>query len=290
MNTRPRARQFCPSVEDVCAGWLVTRSHCYSRGLLAALTQSRGILGPALAAALGVSAAVVGVWLTSVPRKTRLVVPFSAGVLLGVALFGVLPELALQAGWALSLLLFAAGYGLLIAIDRFAYPVCPSCAQDHDHTSCVTELHGFAAPLIAAAALHSFLDGWSIAMAQWAAPLGLRVAVPLAVALHKIPEGIALGCILRASVSSRPMALAWCILAEGSTLLGGLAGVLMAPRLGTSWILYPLGLTAGWVFYLGFHAVHEEWKRRGPAPAFVSALTGVAGAAVIQRGAEALFR
>jgi zinc transporter ZupT len=243
---------------------------------------------------VGVSAALVGVWLTGVQREAagalRLVVPFSAGVLLGVALFGVLPELALQAGWTTSLLLFGAGYGLLIAIDRFAYPVCPTCAHDHDHGSCSTELHGFAAPLIAAAALHSFLDGWSIATAQWAAPLGLRVAVPLAVALHKIPEGIALGGILRASVSSRPMALAWCILAEGSTLLGGVAGIVMAPRLGTAWILYPLGLTAGWVFYLGFHAVHEEWKRCGPAPAFVSALTGVAGAAVIQRGAEALFR
>ena len=162
-----------------------------------------------------------------------------------MALFGVLPELAQQAGWAPSLLLFGAGYGLLIAIDRFGYPVCPTCAHDHDHGSCSTELHGFAAPLIAAAAVHSFLDGWSIATAQWAAPLGLRVAVPLAVALHKIPEGIALGGILRASVSSRRMALAWCILAEGSTLLGGVAGVVMAPRLGTGWILYPLGLTAG---------------------------------------------
>ena len=254
------------------------------------MLQSQGILGPALATAVGVSAALVGVWLTGVERRTRLVVPFSAGVLLGVAMFGVLPELALEAGWPISLLLFGGGYGLLIAINRFAYPVCPTCAHDHDHSSCATELHGFAAPLIAAAVLHSFLDGWSIATAQWAAPLGLRVAVPLAVALHKIPEGIALGGILRAAVSSRPKALAWCILAEGSTLLGGLAGVLMAPRLGTGWILYPLGLTAGWVFYLGFHAVHEEWKRRGPAPAFVSALTGVAGAAILQRGAEALFR
>ena len=45
-----------------------------------------------------------------------------------------------------------------------------------------------------------------------------------------------------------------------------------------------------WKPQTGFHAVHEEWKRRGAAPAFVSALTGVAGAAAIQRGAEALFR
>jgi hypothetical protein len=61
-----------------------------------------------------------------------------------VALFGLLPELAEQAGWMLSAALFAAGYGLLIAVNRFAYPVCPTCAHDHDHTSCASELHGFA--------------------------------------------------------------------------------------------------------------------------------------------------
>lgn len=217
-------------------------------------------------------------------------IPFSAGVLLGVAAFGLLPELAAEAGWGPSLILTFAGYGALVAIDRYLYPICPTCAHDHDHKGCASELHGLAVPLIAAAAVHSFLDGWSIATAEFAAPLGLRVAVPLAVALHKIPEGIALGGILRAAMSSRPAAFVWCALAEGATLVGGAAGLLMAPHLGTTWILYPLGLTAGWIIYLGYHAVHSEWKLRGPAPAFVPALTGIAGAAMIQRGAEALFR
>lgn len=234
--------------------------------------------------------AALGLWLTGVQRRARIVIPFSAGVLLGVAAFGLLPELALQFGWARSLVLALLGYGALIAIDRYVYPVCPTCAHDHDHHGCSSELHGLAVPLIGAAAVHSFLDGWSIATAQWAAPLGLRLAVPLAVALHKIPEGIALGGILRAAMSSRIAALGACIFTEGITLLGGAAGVLMAPHLGTAWILYPLGITAGWIVYLGFHAVHSEWKLRGPAPAFVPALTGIAGAAMIQRGAEAFFR
>jgi zinc transporter ZupT len=143
--------------------------------------------------------------------------------------------------------------------------------------------------LVGAAALHSFLDGWSVVYAQQA-PLGLRVAVPLAIALHKLPEGVALGGVLRAAVKSRGRAMGWCTVAEGSTLAGGVAGLWLAPHLGAGWTLYPLGLTAGWLFYLGYHAVHEEWKRRGAGAAFVSALAGVAGAAAIQRGAEALFR
>jgi len=245
---------------------------------------------PLLATAAGLCGAALGLWLTAARRRSRVLVPFSAGVLLGVALFGLLPELVLEIGGAPSLALFASGYGLLILVNRYAYPVCPTCSHDHDHSACSTELHGFAVPLISAAAVHSFLDGWSVATAQLAVPLGLRIAVPLAVALHKIPEGIALGGILRASVRSRTAAAAWCVLAEGATAVGGAAGLVMAPHLGSRWITYPLGIAAGWLFYLGFHAVHEEWKRRGAAPAFVSAATGVAGAALVQRGIEALLR
>jgi zinc transporter ZupT len=233
---------------------------------------------------------MLGLWLTGLRRRLRAVLPLSAGVLLGVALFGLLPEMVLETGWVAGLLLFAGGYGLLFVLNHYAWPVCPGCSHNHDHSHCAAELHGFAAPLIVAAALHSFLDGWSIATSQLAAPLGLRVAVPVAVALHKLPEGIAFGGILRASVKSRGAAVAWCALAEGTTLLGGLAGLIMAPHLGTQWITYPLGLTAGWLTYLGYHAVHEEWKSRGPAPAFASALTGMVGAAALQRGAEALLR
>jgi zinc transporter ZupT len=180
-------------------------------------------------------------------------------------------------------------------VDRLIYPVCPTCSHHHhDNEPSPIELHGFALPLVLAAALHSFLDGWSVGLVQsgpqHAAALSLRLAVPLAVTLHKIPEGIALGGILLAASGTRGHALAACFVAEGCTILGGTLGLLMTPALGTSWILYPLGLTAGWIFYLGFHAVHEEWKHGGAVPAFFPALTGLAGAAVIQRGAETLFR
>jgi len=228
--------------------------------------------------------------MTGVRGRARVVIPFSAGVLLGVVLLGLAPELAGELGWPRTLLLFAAGYALLLLVNRFAYPVCPTCVHDHDHRACGTELHGFAAPLIAAAALHSFLDGWSVATVQYVAPVGLRVAVPLAVALHKVPEGLALGGILRASLSSRRAALGWCLAAEGATLAGGVAGLRLTPEWGAGWITYPLGITAGWLSYLGWHAVHEEWKSRGARLAVPTALMGMAGAAALQHFAAVLFR
>src|SRR6185436_8106897 len=236
---------------------------------------------PFLATAIGLGGAALGLRLSEIGRRTRIVVPFSAGVLMGVALFGLLPELGTEIGWPRSLLLFLTGYGVLLLINRYVYRVCPTCSHDHDHARCATELHGFAGPLIAAAAVHSFLDGWSIATAQTAVPLGIRVAVPLAIALHKAPEGIALGGVLRASLHSRAGAFGWCALAEGTTLLGGALGLLMAPHLGSQWIMYPLGLAGGWLAYLGYHAVHKEWRRKGSGPAFASVLAGMAGAALV---------
>ncbi len=254
------------------------------------LFVSSGLAPAALATAVGLLGAALGVWLTGAHRRSRILVPFSAGVLLGVALFGLTPELALETGWTVTLVLIAVGYLSLHAINRYVYPVCPTCSHDHDHGHCATELHGFAWPLIAAAALHSFLDGWSVASAQSDASLGLRVAVPIAIGMHKLPEGIALGGILRVSLKGRAQSLGWCAIAEGATLFGGAAALWLAPLLGNQWVAYPVGITAGWLIFLGRHAIHEEWKRRGAAAAFGAAAAGVAGAAVILRGAEALFR
>jgi len=254
------------------------------------LLPSDSAAGALLATAAAFLGAWVGVHVRSTGRGTRVVVPFAGGLLLGICVFGLLPEAIAGIGWVGSLLLFPAGYLAVRFINRHLFPVCPSCTHDHDHAVCSAALHGFAAPLVTAAAVHSILDGWSIVTAGWITSPGLRLALPLAVVLHKIPEGIALGAILRAASSSRAAALAWCGLAEGVTLLGGAAGLKLAPLLGEAWLGYPLAVAGGFFFYLGFHAVHSEWKRRGALPAFMPALTGAAGAAVLQRGVEAFLR
>jgi zinc transporter ZupT len=262
----------------------VRRALRYSKYLFSSL------LSPIAATALALCSALLSLWLAAARERARIIIPFSAGVLLGVALFGLFPEMVSEIGWPASLLSFAAGYLLVFAVNRYGYPVCPSCSPGHDHSGCTTVLHGFAAPLVAATAVHSFLDGWSIVTAQAAAGAGLRLTVPMAVWLHKIPEGIALGAILWASTGSRPAAFGWCVLAESATILGGAVGFALVPQLGAVWVTYPLAVAGGVFFYLGFHAIHEEWKRRGAAPAFMPALTGAAGAAALQQGVRVLFQ
>ena len=68
-----------------------------------------GITAPALATFVGLVGAVLGIWMTGLRERARAVVPFSAGILLGVALFGLVPELASEIGWRVTVLLFSVG-------------------------------------------------------------------------------------------------------------------------------------------------------------------------------------
>jgi zinc and cadmium transporter len=249
-------------------------------------SSAAGPLLALLATLIGVAGALLGVSsLIGAPRK---IVPFSGGLLMGIAMFGVLPELAQEHGWTIGAASLLAGVTLLWSVGRYIYPVCPSCSHTHDHEHCATMLHGFALPLVTAASIHSLLDGLGIAASQQDPSRGLATTVVAGVMLHKVPEGIALGIMLRAAVRSRMTALAWCVGVEGATFAGALLESAMTGRLGLSWVGFALGLAGGSFLYLGFHAVHGEWRRRGEPP-LLPALGGAAGAAALLGSARVLF-
>ena len=228
---------------------------------------------------IAVLCAFAGVWLTSFSSLSRQLVPFGGGALLGVGLFWVLPEMASTLSWTGALLWLASGCLLLGLVDRYVYPVCPACSPAHDHHHCSTTLHGFATPLLIASAVHASLDGWNVAASQSEPSLGLGFLA--AIAVHKIPEGLALGVIARAALRSRGSAMLWCGLAQGATLAGAMAEGVLAPYLSQQVLHGLLALAGGSFLYLGWHAVHGEFRRRGASPALIPALTGVAGSSVL---------
>ena len=226
-----------------------------------------------------VVSAAAAIYFVSSPAVSRRIIPFSGGVLMGIALAWVLPEIGEHLGWTRGAAALAAGVLALLLIDRYVHPLCPACSHTHDHDACHERLHGFAAPLVLAFSVHSFLDGLAVPVSLESASLG--PAFVGGIALHKIPEGLALGAILRAALPSRGRALAWAAAAQGATIAGGLAEAALQPLMSPGWTMFLLSLAGGSFLYLGFHAVHGEWRRRG-VPAFVPALTGIAGAAAIQ--------
>jgi len=89
---------------------------------------------------------------------------------------------------------------------------------------------------------------------------------------------------------TRAAAFGGALLTESATLLGAACGLVMAPKLGERWLHYPLAIAGGCFFYLGFHAIHAEWRRRKTWTAVVPGVTGAASAALLQHGVQIWLR
>ncbi len=212
---------------------------------------------------LACAGAAVGTRLEEAPRLSSPLLRASGILLILISAVWVLPEVAVAHGWILSVACAAGGLALLWVVDRFLYPVCPACSHSHDHAGCATPLHGFAVPLLAATSIHSFFDGWALASSQGANE-AVRAAFLLGIALHKVPEGLALGAILRASLESHSRSLLAAIAAEGMTLAGGALAIGLEMH-SAHWTGALLAVAAGMFIYLGWHSIEGGRAVRAPA-------------------------
>lgn len=206
------------------------------------------LAAPVLAALLAVLSGAAGIALSR-GQRARALAPISGILLVAVAVFGLLPELMQAIGWWQTLLFAGTGYGLLAALDHGGYAVCPSCS------------HGgkFAGSLVVATAFHAFVDGWGIAATEDQAAVGMVIAV--AILVHKIPEGLALGSMLRASTTQTDKAVGLLFAAELPTVAGGMLGLRAQPGV---WLNYPLAIAGGTFVFLGTHAL-LGWRRSARA-------------------------
>jgi zinc transporter ZupT len=214
---------------------------------------------------LGLTGALLGMWLERIPRVSRIMLLLSGGLLVTISLILVAPELSEQYGWTGGLLWMALGFAVLWLVNRYVYPLCPSCAHNHNHAACPAPLHGFAAPLVLASGLHSFMDGWSLVASRQGPSQALQAAFLLGITLHKLPEGLALGAILQASLLSRWRVAGGAALAQFMTVVGGAVALWLAPFAGGRWSGVFLGLAGGTFLYLGYHTLEAEWERRAAA-------------------------
>ena len=177
------------------------------------------------------------------------------------------------ASWWKAALLVAVSFSVLFALDRVLH-----------------RLHHFsmgfvAGPLLIAAAIHSFLDGWSVRFASMD-PL-TNLAVPTGLALHKLPEGLALGFVVRESFRSRSVAFLVAAAVETLTLAGAwiepAANQAGAAEFGHAWLAVVLSVIAGSFLFLGAHTVLPSRRQPTVAIAFASTFLLAAGAALLQR-------
>ncbi len=177
--------------------------------------------------------------------KLHLILGFSAGAVIGVAFFDLLPEsLELTKGVydiSLTTSLSALGFVLFMILDRTVI--------GHSHTDEHCENKSHRGKLGAGSlSFHSFLDGVAIGLAfQVSTSVGL--VVTLAVLAHDFSDGInTVGLILK-SGGERKDAFKWLLLDAVAPVLGVISTLFITVKESSLGIL--LALFTGFFLYIG---------------------------------------
>lgn len=186
--------------------------------------------------------------------KLHLILGLSAGAVIGLAFFDLLPEGArLQGNVSAGIIWGGAGFFIYLILDRLLF--------HHGHTEECN--HGSSRGIMSAASLsvHSFLDGAAIGLAyQSSAALGLVVA--LAVLMHDFSDGInTVGFILKAG-GSRRTAFGWLLVDAFAPIVGVISTFFFA--LSDNALGVVLSLFAGFFLYIGASDLLPESHHRHP--------------------------
>ncbi len=128
--------------------------------------------------------------------------------------------------------------------------------------------------MVVALSVHSVMDGLAIFSGQHSGH-GTALAILLAVAFHKFPEGIALTSVAMGSGMSRQKAFAICFLLEAATTMaGGMVGFLFPIQGHEEWVGYVMGFIAGGFVFLVLHALLSEVVKHHPRYTILAALSG----------------
>ncbi len=191
--------------------------------------------------------------------------PWIGGLLVGIVVFWILPELAGEHGW-IAVFGVLASVLCLAAIDRYVFSICPFCAAGtHSHGSAAQSGHphvsAFGWPLLVVGCIHSFGDGWTIALSQVPSTSHASLALSWGAFAHKVPESVAIGFLAVRLTCSRRAATAIVLLVQMAMLGGAILSLLtggLENRLGL------IGVPAcACLLFFGLLALREESRLYG---------------------------
>lgn len=235
------------------------------------MIMQHAVLVMAIACGAFAATMVGGIFAISLKDRLHLVLGFSAGAVIGLAFFDLMPE-ALDTGavWGprTIMLLCAAGFFLYTLIDRTI--ILQSGGEGgHRH-----HLRGW----IGAGSLsvHSVLDGFAIGIAfQASAAVGFIVA--FAVLVHDFSDGLNTVNVVIRNGNGRKTALKW-LLTDAVAPIAG-AGVSLLVRLPEHGIALVLALFSGFFLYIGASDLSPESHHAHPK--FFTTVATLCGAATL---------
>ena len=217
------------------------------------------------ATALGALPALV---LRSIPQKLEdSMLGMAAGMMLAASAFSlILPGLDAgerilgSAGGGAAVVVLGMGLGvlLMLGLDQFVpheHPETGPCGAGHEHCNRVWLF-------VLAIALHNLPEGMAIGVSFAEADMDVGLPLTTAIALQDIPEGLAVALALRGAGLTNIQAV---LVAAATGLLeplGALLGVGLSSGMA---IAYPvgLGLAAGAMLFVVSHEVIPETHRNG---------------------------
>jgi ZIP family zinc transporter len=216
--------------------------------------MSQALLLAGLGLAAGAATLAGGALALRFASRLHLVLGFSAGAVIGVALLDLMPEcLSLNAaGGPMAVAsLMGLGFFAYLAVDRSLLAMSGGQPSHRGH---------FGAGALVA---HSLLDGLGIGLGfQASASVGLVIAV--AVLAHDLADGINTVSVSLDGTGNRGAARRW-LLADAAAPLAGIAlsRLLILPREALAGVL---ALFAGAFLYIGASELLPQSYRRHPRP------------------------
>src|SRR5260370_20850951 len=194
-----------------------------------------------LAFALAVGGGALGASVGTSHKRLCALISLGAGTLLGVTVFAILPECFEGLAWWGLLLALASGYVLFAVVSKYVYHVCPACAASHFDEATTHRFSEIASAMMVALAIHCTADGVAIAAgreaqaANMASGRVLDFSLVMAICIHKIPEGLALGSLLLGAGLSRRGVIFRGASVEATTLVGGVLGWVFLQHSSVAW-------------------------------------------------------
>jgi ZIP family zinc transporter len=208
--------------------------------------------------------------------KLHLILGFSAGAVVAVAFFDLLPE-ALELGGRTHelttiIVMVAVGFFGYLTLDRILF--LHSHGEDETHPEAPHAKRGSAGA--GTLSLHSFLDGIGIGLAFQVSP-AVGVVVAVAVLTHDFSDGINTVSYILKHSGSRARAMRWLFvdaLAPGAGIIATLFFTVSQETLGLL-----LALFAGFFLYLGASDLIPESHHAHPK--FLTTVLTLLGAGVL---------
>jgi ZIP family zinc transporter len=208
--------------------------------------------------------------------RMHLILGFSAGAVIGVVFFDLLPEtflLGQSYNWELPTVatIIALGFVSYMMLDRYSVLSCGSREDEHDE-HCEHGGHIGAGSLVA----HSYIDGLVVGLSfQTSQALGVIVAI--AVLVHDFSDGINTVNMSLVGNGKTTTAKRWLLAGALAPLFG--IGTTLLFTISEKYLVVVLAIFCGFFMYIGASELIPESHHRHPR--FWTSLMTILGMAII---------